>query len=393
VGCKLTFYQVVGLVQKGIVGPSVFNSINYMRKFLTLLFALFTLQAAVAQKLKTENVFIITLDGLRWQELFTGADSLLITNKNYTADPLDLKNRFWAETSAERRKKLMPFFWTEIATKGQLYGNRYLNNKVDCSNYMWFSYPGYNEILCGFADDNRINSNNKFNNPNVTVLEFLNRLPAYKGKVAAFGSWDVFPFIINRDRSGIPVNAGFETASGPSLSEREKFLNELQSQIPSPWGGVRLDGFTHHYALEYIKKNNPKVVYIAYGETDDFAHDGRYDAYLKSAWQTDKFIEHLWKYVQATPVYKDKTTFIITTDHGRGTVPVDTWKSHGTKIEGSGQIWFAVIGPDTPALGEMNNNAQYYQNQVAKTVAAFLGVDYRNDKPVGELIQSMIKSK
>lgn len=364
-----------------------------MRKNYTLAFLLIVTQLVFAQKLKTENLFIITLDGLRWQELFSGADSLLITNKDYVEDPLDLKRRFWAESTDERRKILMPFFWSEISRKGQLYGNRNFSNKVDCANHMWFSYPGYNEILCGFADDNRINSNNKIDNPNVTVLEFLNKLPAYKGKVAAFCSWDVFPYIINRTRSSIPVNAGFETATGGTLSEREKFLNELQPQIPSPWGGVRLDGFTHHYAMEYIKKNKPKVVYIAYGETDDFAHNGKYDAYLKSAYQTDKFIENLWNYVQATPQYKDKTTFVITTDHGRGTVPIDTWRSHGSEVEGAGQIWFAVLGPDTPALGEVKEDKQYYQNQVAKTAAAFLGVEYSNDKPVGEVIKPMLKTK
>ena len=69
-----------------------------------------------------------------------------------------------------------------------------------------------------------------------------------------------------------------------------------------------------------------------------------------------------------------------------------------TRIESSacltcGQTWFAVIGPDTPALGEMKNDEQYYQKQIAKTVAAFLGVEYYNVKPVGQAIESMINSK
>ncbi len=48
--------------------------------------------------------------------------------------------------------------------------------------------------------------------------------------------------------------------------------------------------------------------------------------------------------------------------------------SHGTKVSGSNQIWFAVLGPDTPAKGEMKEAGQYYQNQVAKTAATLLGV-------------------
>jgi hypothetical protein len=347
--------------------------------------------SAVAQSHKTENIFIITLDGFRWQELFTGADSLLVANKDFVRDTAALKARFWADTPLQRRKILMPFFWNTIASQGQIYGNRRHGNNVDCSNTMWFSYPGYHEILSGFADDENINSNKKVNNPNETLLEFLNRLPQYKGKVAAFGSWDVFPFIINEERSGVPVNAGFERASGEELTDREKFLNTLQDEIPGPWGAVRLDAFTHYFAFEYIKKNKPRVLYVAYGETDDFAHDGRYDEYLKSAQRTDHFISKLWEWAQSQNRYKDKTTFLITTDHGRGTQPIPTWRSHGEEISGASQIWFAVIGPDTPSSGEQKSPGQLYQNQVAKTAAAFLGVEYGNKKKVGNVISTAMK--
>jgi hypothetical protein len=358
-------------------------------RIICIIVSLFISVTAFGQQ-KTHHVFVITLDGFRWQELFTGADSVLMTNKEYVHDAEALHSRFWKPTPEQRRETLMPFFWNTIARHGQLYGNRTHGNMVNCSNNMWFSYPGYNEILCGFSDDERINSNDKIDNPNVTVLEYLNNMPKYKGKVAAFGSWDVFPCIINDKRSGIPVNAGYKIAEG-KLSERERLLNEMQSQIPAEWGSVRFDAFTHHYAMEYLKKHSPRVMYISYGETDDFAHDGRYDSYLKSAWQTDQFIKQLWEWVQSHPQYKDHTTFIITTDHGRGTIPVETWKSHGTKINGANQIWFAVIGPDTKALGEIKSHAQYYQNQIAKTAAAFLGVDYTNDeKKVGDKIAGVM---
>jgi hypothetical protein len=346
-----------------------------------------------AQKGKTENIFIITLDGLRWQELFNGADSALITHKDYVKNAEGLTKRFWAPTPLERREKLMPFFWSTIANEGQLYGNRKFGNQVDCTNSMWFSYPGYNEILTGRADDERINSNDKIDNPNVTVLEYLNKQAAFKGKVAAFGSWDVFPFIVNEKRSGIPVNAGYENLKGPSLTEREVLLNELQDALPKFWEGVRMDGFTHYYALEHLKKYKPRVMFIAYGETDDFAHGGKYDEYLKSARQTDEFIRQLWLWTQSQPQYKGKTTFLITTDHGRGTVPLDTWRSHGSKIEGTGQIWLAVLGPDTPPKGEVKEPRQYYQNQVAQTAASFLGVRFSNGVSAGEAIHTMGRFK
>jgi hypothetical protein len=344
-----------------------------------------------AQSHKTENIFVITLDGFRWQELFTGADSLLIANKEFVRDTAGLKSMFWAPSPQQRRKMLLPFFWNTIATRGQLYGNRKFNNHADCSNTMWFSYPGYNEILCGFADDERINSNKKINNPNTTVLEFLNQHPRYKGRVAAFGSWDVFPYIVNEERSGIPVNAGYEKASGEKLSEREMFLNTLQDEIPGHWSSVRGDAFTHYFALEYLKKKQPAVMYISYGETDDFAHDGKYDEYLKSAKRTDQFIKNLWEWVQSQKNYQNKTTFLITTDHGRGTKPISSWKGHGDEVNGAGQIWFAVIGPDTPATGEQKTPGQIYQNQIAKTAASFLGIQYQNKKTVGDVVHGVSK--
>ena len=346
---------------------------------------------------KTENVFLITLDGFRWQELYEGVTDSLMNDLLYVRDTATLQKKFDAPTAEARREKLMPFFWKHIVKNGQLYGNRLHGNKVNCTNKFWFSYPGYHEILSGFADDD-ITSNDKIPNKNKTVLEWINEQPGYEGRVAAFCSWDVFPYIINEERSGIPVNAGFDLAKADNLNEKEKFLNELQPTIPSPWSSVRLDAFTHNYAVEYIKKNHPKLVYIAYGETDDFAHDGRYDHYLNSAHQTDQWIKALWELAQSDPVYKNKTTFIITTDHGRGTNPKRSWKDHGRSTSygnikgtiGSDQIWIAAMGPDTPALGEVKKDQQLYQNQVAKTCAALLGLDYNNTRTVGKAIKEII---
>ncbi|MDO5979027.1 sulfatase-like hydrolase/transferase [Flavivirga spongiicola] len=342
---------------------------------LTIIFSLFV-YVLVAQKIsKTETkVILITLDGLRWQELFSGADSLLITHKDYVQDASHLKEKFWRETPHKRREALMPFFWNEVVEMGQIHGNRTLGSKMDLTNTMWFSYPGYNEILSGKADDKNIASNDKINNPNKTVLEIINNLPQYKGKVVAFGSWDVFPYIINEERSGIPVNAGFEIAKGSDLSDIEKFLNELQPEIPRLWETVRLDAFTHHYAVEYIKRVHPKVVYISYGETDDFAHDGNYEAYLKSAHNTDALIKELWEFTEKDEFYKNNTVFIITTDHGRGTQPLETWKSHGSEIKGAGQVWMIAFGKNIKNLGEVTHAEQLYSNQIAPTILTVLNI-------------------
>jgi hypothetical protein len=344
--------------------------------------------SAQQQKLKTENVILITLDGFRWQELFNGADSAFMKQQSHLKDD-KLKEKFWRDDVAERRKALLPFFWSTISEKGQLYGNRAFGNKVNVTNNQWFSYPGYNEILTGKADNERIHSNDKIYNPNKNVLEFINAQPPFKNKVAAFTSWDVFPYIINDKRSGVFVSTTVNPIKSENLTETELTLNKLITSVPNPLGDVRLDAFTFYYGIEYMKKNKPRVMYFAFDETDDFAHAGEYAAYLNSAHYTDKFIKELWSYIQSDKSYRDKTTVVITVDHGRGT-SAETWKDHGQKIAEADQIWMAVLGPDTNAAGEVKGDQQLYQNQVAKTLAAFLGLSYKPEFTSGEVVKSMI---
>ncbi|NBC82840.1 MAG: phosphoglyceromutase [Bacteroidetes bacterium] len=362
-----------------------------MKKILLLVGIIFTAIVLGHSQYKTEKIVFITMDGLRWQDLYTGADSILIRHKDYVEHPDVLVDKFWNRDPLVRREKLMPFFWNTIAKHGQLYGNRKHGSKVDLANPYWFSYPGYNEILTGIIGDTVINSNNKIPNPYTTVLEVINNTSMHSGKVAAFGSWDVFPYIINEERSGIPVNAGFEPVTGNDLTEKEKFLNELQTQIPSPWHTVRLDAFTHHYAMEHLKKYQPDLLYVAYGETDDFGHDGRYDHYLNSAYTTDQFIKAIWEWVQSNPDYKNKTTLIIATDHGRGTNGIDAWRSHGVEWTNSDESWFAIMGPDVEAKGEIKHACQYYNSQYAATIAELMGVPYTQDKKMGEALDILKK--
>ncbi len=339
---------------------------------------------------KTENVILITLDGYRWQEVFRGAEQRLIS-KQFVSDSGAVAGKFWAPSAEQRREKLMPFIWTVIGKQGQLYGNRDYQNFVNVTNRQWFSYPGYSELLCGFADDARINTNDKIPNPNTNILEFIDSQPAYKGKVAVYSSWDVFPYIVNSSRNGIPVNSGIVEAAKPN--ERERWLNELMHQVPNPLGDVRLDAFTFHYGWEYMKKNHPKVMYFAFDETDDFAHGGKYDLYLDAAHYIDGFLATLWSWCQSDPQYKGKTTFIITCDHGRGSEKVSEWRDHGIDMPNADQIWFAVIGPDTPAAGEVKNAGQLHQNQVAATVGALLGIPYKNTPQLGVPVEAFFGAK
>ncbi len=271
-------------------------------KQLTLVFAHLFLALAVFAQHKTENVVIVTLDGMRWQEVFGGADSVLINNETYAHDTAGLKREFWKEDSLQRRQTLFPFLWSTIAQQGQLYGNRRFGNFMNTTNPYWFSYPGYNEIFTGYPDT-AVNSNDKILNKNVNVLEFINGQKGYEGKVAAFSTWDVFPYILNAKRSGIYVNSDVDSL--PFGSPQFNIINQLQFLTAKPIG-VRPDVLTYMAAKEYLKEFKPKVLYIAFDETDDYAHGGEYNQYLKSAQAEDHMIKDLWTTLQSMPHTKTK---------------------------------------------------------------------------------------
>lgn len=339
-----------------------------------------------AQERQTENLVLITLDGFRWIELFEGADSVLLYSDDFVHDK-NVVRQFWDASPVVRREKLLPFFWKVIGVEGQLYGNRNFGNRVNCANPHWFSYPGYSEMLVGFVDK-RIRSNDKIENPNYTVLNYIHDQPAFTDHVAVFSTWDVIPAVVREQSAGIYTNGGEESAMDTMLSEQEKLLNDLQRVVKNPHG-ARYDAFTFQYGFEYLKRARPRVLFISLDETDEHGHGGRYDEYLKSAHRTDEMIGKLWNWIQSDEQYKNKTTLLITTDHGRGHAGKKGWKGHGRLITGSSQMWFAVIGPDTPPLGEMKNEGQYFQKQVAKTIGAFLGLKYQNVEPVGDVVESM----
>ncbi len=335
--------------------------------------------------LHTENIVIVTLDGMRWQEVFYGADRALLQNKKFTRDSSGTIDEFWNQDSALRREKLFPFLWSVVASQGQIYGNRVYGNKIDNANPYKFSYPGYNEIFTGYPDP-AVNSNEKIINKNTNVLEFLNHQPEYRGRVAAFTTWDVFPYILNKWRSGFYINSDMDSLK---FGSREfGLLNDMQSLSSQPIN-VRPDVVTYLAAREYLKIYKPKVLFIGFDETDDYAHAGEYDQYLKSARAEDGMIRDLWNTIQSDPQYRNKTTLIITCDHGRGDVIKENWKDHGDEISDAGQIFIAAIGPDTKALGEIKKKETLYQDQLAATFAQLLGYTFTAEHPVAKPIRSI----
>ena len=362
-----------------------------MKLLLSFFLCFFLNQSKAQPNQSAPNIFIITTDGFRWQEVFNGADSLIINNTAYVKDTALLNQMYWNKDVNERRKMLMPFVWQTLAKNGSLYGNRNYENKVSVANAYRFSYAGYNEIITGYADP-YITSNSRKWNSNENLLELLNNQPGYQNKVAAFTSWNLFEYILNRKKGKIHINSGYEPINHDSLTDTEILFNEVQENAVFNFGSTRNDMLTFVAAKEYIQSKHPKVVFIGFGETDEYAHGGNYDEYLKSAHLFDEYLAQLWYLVNKDPFYKNNTSFIITTDHGRGKKS-NTWKRHGLLTAGSGSSWLITIGPALEVKGEVKIRSEIFTNQLAKTITSILGYQFNPRHPAGGAILISVINK
>jgi hypothetical protein len=359
-------------------------------RWLAILFAALS-AAALAQTPGDHKVILVLLDGVRWQDVFRGADPELLNKEAGGVENVEAaKKEFWRDSAEERRAVLMPFLWGTVARLGQIYGNRDAGSPMRLTNRFHFSYPGYSEMIVGFADD-RINTNDPIRNPNPSVYEFLDGRPGYRGKVAVFSVWKIVPAMVNRDETKLPVNAAMEKMQFGKPSPVYEVIANLRRNAFHLYPEDPSDAFAFYTAMEYLRLDRPRALWITFGETDTYAHEGRYDRYLDALKRSDAMLGELWDMLQVTPEYKDKTTLIVSVDHGRGLAPTG-WKGHSPSIPGCDQTWLAILGPRTPALGVQTNVPEVTTSQIAATVAAAVGEDFaatnpRIAKPIADAVR------
>jgi hypothetical protein len=345
------------------------------RSFLFVALVAAVVDPSEAQTRSTENVVLVTADGLRPQELFGGADVAILDDGEASGieDVASIRERFWRTSARERREVLLPFFWKTLVPRGVLFGDRSAGSAASVTNPHRNSYPGYSEILTGRVDP-RVTGNIALQNPSETFLESARReLGLTREEVAVFTSWNHFPYIVASRRDAIFVNAGYMNVPGQLADDAMRQWGTLQFRALSPWDSVRHNLFTAELGLAYLKRHRPRVLFLAFDETDEWAHSRRYDRTLESIRLFDDVLRDLVALLESLPDYRGRTTLVVTTDHGRGRTPED-WTSHGSDVPGSEETWIFVLGPDTPAAGVATAPAEVTQSQIAATILEVLGI-------------------
>ena len=318
--------------------------------------------APLMAQARSRNLVLVTCDGLRWQEVFQGIDPRLMNEKAaHMHESRHLRDRYWRESPRERREALMPFLWKTIAPEALVLDN------VRVTNAYRVSYPGYSEILTGRAQDDVIRGNEPKQQPTETVLEFLKRkLGLGRDQVAVFGSWAAFQWISESKPGSVFINAGYADSNAtPRIAE----LSRLQRDILTDADDARNDWFTFEMALDYLRSVKPRILYIAFNETDEWAHSRHYNRVLEMAAYIDRSLKTLWETLQSMPEYKGSTALVVTADHGRGGM-LEDWGDHGSRVKGADRIWLMATGPDRLPMP-----AEPTQRDIAGAIIRMMGMD------------------
>ena len=169
-------------------------------------------------------------------------------------------------------------------TQGQIFGNQAQGSVARVTNGLAFSYPGYNEMSTGLADP-RINTNEFGPNPNVSVFEWLNGLPELHGRVARLRHLGDVQGHLQREAQP-PADAGrLRSAVQGDAHARDGSCST--SSAPAPPRARRRGPLRRVHAgaaARLVRRSSqPRVLFVGYGETDNWAHAGRYDLVLHSA--------------------------------------------------------------------------------------------------------------
>jgi Type I phosphodiesterase / nucleotide pyrophosphatase len=342
-----------------------------------------TSPAGVSQ---VRHLVLVTLDGVRVEEMFGGMDDSVLRHSRSGGRLEDSPayGKYAAPSREDRRRRLMPFLWgTLLRRHGSIVGDRAAGSRARLANRHGLSYPGYSEMLTGRAHDDVVQTNDLGQNPYPSVLEFLRRrLGVARDGVAVFASWGTMARIAEHEPGSILVNAGpAPYDSGDPVVEA---VNRLQADRPSHASSARPDACTFELALAHLRLRRPRVLYVSLDETDALAHEGRYADVLDALARTDRRLERLWQALQADPQYRDSTALVITTDHGRGRTP-ESWAHHGREIPGTEDVWAAFVTPGDVRRGVWRGGPEVTHDQIAATLARLLGLDFASESPSSAL--------
>lgn len=294
-----------------------------LRRVLFVL-SLFMLSSTVLAS-SINRVIYITLDGVRWQDLYL--------TKDY-----------------------FPLVWSKHAAHLKFYGAPNSGTASTVASIP-ISLPSYHSQTSGAVQ--ACDGNECGRIAVETFLEALIRSQHWlKKDVATFSSWDKIELAVEHEEGTTFTNSGNKPVVDPESHEADSvmaLINE-QQDADQPGSGTRYDKYTFAQALHYFTRYQPRFLWISLNDADELAHEEQLEEYQHSLLAYDRYLDTLFTRLNDLDL-DQQTMVIVTTDHGRGDGA--DWTSHGVEYPGSEHTWAFVLNGALVADREMDG-VRYY---------------------------------
>jgi hypothetical protein len=278
-------------------------------------------------------IVLVTLDGVRWHEIFEGVDPVLA------------KERGIPEGAVVSAAELMPNLHAIIATHGAALGAPGHGAEISASGPNFVSLPGYAELLSGRRSTSCRDNQCAGSGATTLIDEFSVGASPEHPDAAVITSWADIARVASREPQSAIISTG---RHGGATRERfsrdpeeQQLLVRAELANPAPGhGDFRPDALTAELALHHLKTHPTRFTFVGFGEPDEFGHQGNYAGYLTALREADARLAQIDRELQRLAARGTRTALFITADHGRA----DTFNEHGSEYPESARVWLVASG-------------------------------------------------
>jgi len=334
---------------------------------------------AVRAAAQTVAIVVITLDGVRWQEVFEGVDAKL-------AAAHDL-----APEQVVPARRLLPNLYAIIDGHGAALGAPGYGAPISASGPNFLSLPGYAELFSGRTvtgcDDNQCRGISAH-----TIIEELSAgTHADAGEVAAVTSWPEIAKVTSYAGADAAVSSGRHGGSHREAFARDAEgarLLALAENAPHGLGDpdFRADSLTADIAIHHLKAHAPRFLFLGLGEPDEFAHMNDYGGYLAALRRADARLGELDAELQRLAQRGTRTALFVTADHGRA----DGFVNHGGAYPESARVWLVAAGSAFQGRGFVAAPSGRRLADIAPTVREIAHLKRDSDRAAGVPLMELL---
>lgn len=296
------------------------------------------------------TVVVVTLDGVRWHEVFEGVDPRLAASHGLAASEV---------VSA---RALTPNLHRIVETHGAALGAPGHGAIISASGPNFVSLPGYAELLSG-RRATRCRDNQCTGSGARTLLdEFTGSAGSGASQVALFTSW-------------------------PDIARVASERGAVAEPLPRS-ASFRSDAVTADLAIAHLKAHPPRFLFLGLGEPDEFGHQNDYAGYLNALRRADARIAEVDRELTRLAAHGTRTALFVTADHGRA----DNFVEHGSKFPESARVWLIAAGSALSASGFVEAPTQRRLADLAPTVREIAGLPRDLDPEAGMPLRELLAS-